>query len=68
MLSASISVAMNTTAFGLMVAMPCLMAHARLASLAARRTESCDAGVLKLLNYFDSRGDLHEPVARRVAS
>ncbi|MCP4571333.1 MAG: MotA/TolQ/ExbB proton channel family protein [bacterium] len=54
-LAAGISQAMNTTAFGLMVAMPCLVAHTRLGSLAARRTENCDAAVVKLLNYFDTR-------------
>lgn len=51
-LAAGIAQAMNTTAFGLMVAMPCLMIHARLTSLAARRTEDCDAAVVKLLNFF----------------
>lgn len=56
-LAAGISQAMNTTAFGLMVAVPCLLAHTRLGSLAARRTENCDAAVIKLLNYFDTRAN-----------
>ncbi len=54
-LAAGISQAMNTTAFGLMVAMPLLAVHSRLASLAERRTEDCDAAVVKLLNFFDAR-------------
>ena len=54
-LAAGISQAMNTTAFGLMVAMPCLVVHARLASLASRRSDDCDAGVTKLLNFFQAR-------------
>jgi len=54
-LAAGISQAMNTTAFGLMVAMPCLAIHSRLASLAARRTEDSDAAVVKLLNFYDAR-------------
>ncbi len=54
-LAAGISQAMNTTAFGLMVALPCLMVHARLASMASRRSDDCDAGVTKLLNFFQAR-------------
>ncbi len=54
-LAAGIAQAMNTTAFGLMVAMPLLAVHARLTSLAARRTEECDSGVTKLLNFFHAR-------------
>lgn len=54
-LAAGISQAMNTTAFGLMVAVPCLVAHTRLGALQARRTEDCDAAVVKLLNFFDAR-------------
>ncbi len=54
-LAAGISQAMNTTAFGLMVAMPILLVHSRLLSMAARRTEDCDAGLIKLLNFFSTR-------------
>ena len=54
-LAAGISQAMNTTAFGLMVAVPCLVAHTRLSGLRARRAEECDAAVVKLLNFFDAR-------------
>jgi len=55
LLAAGISQAMNTTAFGLMVAIPCLVAYARLASLAARRTEECDAAAVKVLGYLEAR-------------
>ena len=54
-LAAGISQAMNTTALGLMVAMPILLIHSRLVSMASRRTEDCDAGLIKLLNFFSTR-------------
>jgi biopolymer transport protein ExbB len=57
-LASGISQAMNTTAFGLMVAMPLLAVHAGLASLATGRTEECDAAVVKLLNFFNARDRL----------
>jgi biopolymer transport protein ExbB/TolQ len=66
-LAAGISQAMNTTAFGLMVAMPCLAVHARLTSLAERRTEECDAAVVKFLNFFDARDRQRQGGARRAA-
>ncbi len=56
LLAAGISQAMNTTAFGLMVAIPCLIAYTRLASLAARKTEECDAAAVKVLGYLEARG------------
>lgn len=66
-LAAGIAQAMNTTAFGLIVAIPCLVVQTRLVGLAARRTEMCDAAVLRLLNYFDARAA--QPRAlNRVAS
>jgi len=66
-LAAGISQAMNTTAFGLMVAMPCLAIHSRLTSLAERRTEDCDASVIKLLNFFDARDRQRQTSVRRAA-
>ncbi len=54
-LAAGISQAMNTTAMGLMVAMPLLLVHSRLLSMATRRTEDSDAGLIKLLNFFSTR-------------
>jgi biopolymer transport protein ExbB/TolQ len=67
-LAAGISQAMNTTAFGLMVAMPCLLAHTRLGALASRRTEDCDAAVVKLLNYFETRAGRTAQFRPRAAS
>jgi len=63
-LASGIGQAMNTTAFGLMVAIPCLVAYARLSSLQARKTEECDAAAVKLLGYLEA----HQDVAREVAS
>ena len=54
-LAAGISQAMNTTSFGLMVAIPCLIAHALLSNLQAGRAEDLDAGAVRLLNYLDNR-------------
>lgn len=64
-LAAGIGQAMNTTAFGLIVAILCLVAYARLSSMAARKTEQCDAAAIKLLNYLEVRdaGERREPVA-----
>ncbi|MEZ4387293.1 MAG: MotA/TolQ/ExbB proton channel family protein [Candidatus Krumholzibacteriia bacterium] len=71
LLAAGISQAMNTTAFGLIVAIPCLIAYARLASLAARRTEECDAAAVKVLGYLEVRArsprELSLAVAERAA-
>jgi len=55
LLSSSISVAMNTTAFGLMVAIPMLLAHSW---LQARTTETVDAletAAVKFVNHIGSR-------------
>ncbi len=57
-LAEGISQAMNTTALGLLVAMPLLLLHSRLVNLAAQRTEDCDAGLLKLLNFLSAREKL----------
>lgn len=54
-LAGGISQAMNTTAFGLIVAIPCLVAYTRLSSLQSRKTEECDAAAVKLLNYLEAR-------------
>lgn len=54
-LAAGISQAMNTTSFGLMVAIPCLVAHALLMNLQARHAEDLDAGAVRLLNYLENR-------------
>lgn len=52
LLSASISVAMNTTAFGLMVAIPLLLSHAWLQSQANELIDSVEMAAIKFLNSF----------------
>ena len=55
MLSASISVAMNTTAFGLMVAIPLLITHAVLTSRTGDIVDSLEMASVKALNVFSRR-------------
>lgn len=50
LLSASISVAMNTTAFGLIVAIPLLLSHAWLQSKANDLIDSVEMAAIKFLN------------------
>lgn len=52
LLSASISVAMNTTAFGLMVAIPLLLLHAFLQSTANDLIDSVEMAAIKFLNSY----------------
>ena len=61
LLSASISVAMNTTAFGLMVAIPLLVIHAVLTSKTGDIVDSLEMATVKALNVFSRR-------AKRVAA
>jgi biopolymer transport protein ExbB len=62
LLSASISVAMNTTAFGLMAAIPLLLIHARLTSTTAQIVDSLEMAAVKALNSisFTSRRKFQE--------
>ena len=55
LLSASISVAMNTTAFGLMVAIPLLVIHAVLTSKTGDIVDSLEMASVKALNVFSRR-------------
>ena len=55
MLSASISVAMNTTAFGLMVAIPLLLVHTVLQSKTTEIVDSLEMVSVKFLNAVDER-------------
>lgn len=52
MLSASISVAMNTTAFGLMAAIPLLIVHAMLTSKTGEIVDSLEMASVKTLNLI----------------
>ena len=55
LLSASISVAMNTTAFGLMVAIPLLVTHVVLTSKTGDIVDSLEMASVKALNVFAKR-------------
>lgn len=52
LLSASISVAMNTTAFGLMTAIPLLLAHSYLVTKTAHLVDSLEKAALKAINLM----------------
>lgn len=54
LLSASISVAMNTTAFGLMVAVPLLLAHAFINSRTGQIIDSLEMASVKTLNIIST--------------
>jgi biopolymer transport protein ExbB len=55
LLSASISVAMNTTAFGLMVAIPLLVTHTVLTSKTGEIVDSLEMASVKALNVISSK-------------
>jgi len=59
MLSASISVAMNTTAFGLMAAIPLLFLHAKLTSTTGQIVDSLKMASVKALNSISFFNRLH---------
>jgi biopolymer transport protein ExbB len=54
LLSASISVAMNTTAFGLMSAIPLLLFHAKLTSTTGQIVDSLEMASVKALNSISA--------------
>jgi biopolymer transport protein ExbB len=54
LLSASISVAMNTTAFGLMSAIPLLLLHAKLTSTTGHIVDSLEMASVKTLNTISN--------------
>lgn len=55
LLSSSISVAMNTTAFGLIVAIPLLLVHAVLQSRTTQIVDSLEMAAVKFLNMVGER-------------
>jgi biopolymer transport protein ExbB len=55
LLSASISVAMNTTAFGLMVAIPLLVTHTVLTSKTTEIVDSLEMASVKALNVISAK-------------
>jgi biopolymer transport protein ExbB len=54
LLSASISVAMNTTAFGLITAIPLLLIHAKVASTTGQIIDSLEMASVKALNSISN--------------
>lgn len=67
LLSQSISIAMNTTAFGLMAAIPLLLVHSVLQSKTAAIVESLEIAVVKFLNLMDG-GDAPAATAGQKAA
>lgn len=55
MLSASISVAMNTTAFGLMVGIPLLLIHAVLQTKSTQLIDNMEMATVKVVNLIGDR-------------
>ena len=55
LLSQSISIAMNTTAFGLMVAIPLLLVHSVLQSKTSSIVESLEIAVVKFVNAMEKQ-------------
>ncbi len=61
LLSASISVAMNTTAFGLIVAIPLLMIHSVLQSKTTALIDNLELASVKFLNSVTERSSIPQP-------
>lgn len=59
-LSSSISVAMNTTAFGLMVAIPLLLIHAVLQTKTTEIVDSLEMAVVKFVNLLMQRKSISD--------
>jgi len=68
LLSQSISIAMNTTAFGLMVAIPLLLVHSMLQSKTAAIVESLEIAVVKFLNLMDGENAAPQAGAQKAAA
>jgi biopolymer transport protein ExbB/TolQ len=68
LLSSSISIAMNTTAFGLMVAIPLLLIHSMLQSKTAAIVESLEIAVVKFLNLMDGEDMAAQQAPRKAGS
>jgi len=70
LLSESISIAMNTTAFGLMAAIPLLLIHSVLQSKTSAIVESLEIAVVKFLNLMegDERAAAAGPAATPAAA
>jgi biopolymer transport protein ExbB len=67
LLSASISVAMNTTAFGLMSAIPLLLFHAKLTSTTGEIVDSLEMATVKALNSIASFNRRHYEKTQEIS-
>jgi biopolymer transport protein ExbB len=67
LLSQSISIAMNTTAFGLMAAIPLLLVHSLLQSKTSAIVESLEIAVVKFLNLMDGDDRSSAPAGSATA-
>ncbi|HKJ05250.1 MAG TPA: MotA/TolQ/ExbB proton channel family protein [Geopsychrobacteraceae bacterium] len=63
LLSASISVAMNTTAFGLMAAIPMMLIHAKLTSTTGQIVDSLEMASVKALNSISNTAKRQFPAS-----
>ena len=68
LLSQSISIAMNTTAFGLMAAIPLLLVHSMLQSKTSAIIESLEIAVVKFLNIMEEKSAAPAKAAKPAAS
>ena len=68
LLSQSISIAMNTTAFGLMAAIPLLLIHSMLQSKTSAIVESLEIAVVKALNLMDGETPAAAPATSGKAT
>ena len=68
LLSSSIAIAMNTTAFGLIVAIPLLLMHSMLQSKTSAIVESLEIAVVKFLNLLEERSEPAPQAARAPAA
>jgi biopolymer transport protein ExbB/TolQ len=66
LLSQSISIAMNTTAFGLMAAIPLLLIHSMLQSKTSAIIESLEIAVVKFVNLMEGNADAIAQASAKV--
>ena len=67
LLSQSISIAMNTTAFGLMAAIPLLLVHSLLQSKTSQIIESLEIAVVKFVNVLETTSGKSPVAAKQPA-
>lgn len=68
LLSQSISIAMNTTAFGLMAAIPLLLIHSMLQSKTSQMIESLEIAVVKFVNLLEGNAEAAAKATAKAAA